>query len=130
MIKSNRELRKFGLVMFVPLALIGGLMIWRGRIEGAYWMFGIAAFFLVSGVVFPKILAPIEIAWMALAKVLSVVMTYVILTLTFYIVITPTGVLMRLLGKDLLNKRWKSSRPSFWEAVEVDGPATRPEKPY
>jgi len=127
--KSNSELRKFGLVMAVPLALIGGLMLWRGR-EGFWWLFGIAAFFLVSGLAVPMVLAPIKKAWMAFARVLSIGMTYVVLTLTFFVVIMPVGFLMRLAGKDSLKLKWKSSEATFWEAVEPDGPTSRADKPY
>ncbi|NQU05238.1 MAG: hypothetical protein HQ568_04030, partial [Calditrichaeota bacterium] len=88
--KTNKELRKFGLVMTVPLTIIGGLLLWRERAAAPY-LLGLAGFFLVTGLAVPIVLLPIEKAWMALAKVLSIVVTYILLTVTFFIIITPMG---------------------------------------
>ena len=127
--KTIGELRKFGLIMAVPLSLIGGLMLWRGRAAGPY-MLALAAFFLITGLVVPGALEPVERIWMEFARRLSVVMTYVILTLTFYLVITPVGLLLRLLGKDLLGRQFDPKMHSYWTPVEPDGPCSRADKPY
>ena len=128
-VKSIRDLRKFGFIMTVPLAVIGGLALWRGRAAGPY-LAALAVFFLAAALLFPRALAPIERTWMAFATKLSVVMTYVVLTLTFYLVITPFGLLLRLLGKDLLQRKLDSDLKSYWMPAEADGPGTRPDKPY
>lgn len=127
--KSVRELRRFGLIMAVPLAALGGLAVWRGRAWGPYAL-GLAAAFLLCGLIAPRILGPVERAWMAFAKVMSIVMTFVILTLTYYLVITPVGLVVRLTGKDSLQLRRSRKRISFWEAVDPDGPCGRPFRPY
>ena len=51
--KTTAELRKFGFVMFVPLALIGGYLWWKGK-GAAPYVGGAALFFLVSGLLFPR----------------------------------------------------------------------------
>lgn len=127
--KTTKELRKFGFVMAVPLALIGGYLWWKGR--GAYpYVLGVSGFFLLSGLLVPRLLGPIEWAWMKFAEVLGAVMTRVILTVAFFVVITPFGLLLRLLGKDLLGLRLDRGAPSYWVSVEADGPCSRPDKPY
>ena len=127
--KSRNELRKFGFVMSVPLALIGGYLWWKGN--GAFlYVLGTAGFFLVSALIVPRILGPIEFVWMKLALVMSAIMTRVILILAFFVVITPMGLLLRLMGKDLLDISPKNVRDSYWQAVERDGPASRADKPY
>jgi hypothetical protein len=128
-IKTKKELRKFGFVMTLPLAIIGGILLWRGRTAAPYFL-SIAAFFLLSGLFLPSILRPIEWVWMKIAEIISAVMTRVILTLTFYLVITPVGLIMRIFGKDLLQMKFKSKRDSYWVPVEKDGPFSRPDKPY
>jgi len=104
-------------------------MAWKGRSAAPYFL-SLTLFFIASGILIPQILAPIEKVWMALARVLSVVMTYVILTLTFYLVITPMGLLVRILGKDLLKLKFKTDEPSYWIKVDPEGPCSHPEKPY
>ena len=97
---TTRELRKFGLVMAAPLTLIGGVLLWRGRTTGMI-LLGLAGLFLLLAGVAPRALAPVERYWMAFAEKLGAVMTRVILTLTFYLVITPIGLLLRLMGGTL-----------------------------
>lgn len=98
-IKSEkRDLRNFGLVMGVVLSIIGGALLWRGR-ETYPYILGLAAFFAVTGLIVPVLLKPIQKAWMALAVVLGFVMTRVILSVLFYLAITPLSLVMRLMGK-------------------------------
>lgn len=127
--KTKKQLRDFGLVMTVPLALIGAYLWWKGR--GAYpYLLGAAGFFLVTGLLVPQILRPIEKVWMKLAEIMGAVMSRVILTLAFYLMITPFGFLLKLMGKDLLDLQLSEQRESYWVATEEDGPSTRPMKPY
>ncbi len=128
--KSPHELRKFGLVMTVPLALIGGVLLWKGRMLAAWILLGLGLFFLLSGLLFPRLLGPIEKAWMWLAEIIGAVMTRVILTIVFYLVLTPIGLFMRLRGRDLLKMKLDPNADSYWEPVDPEGPATRPDKPY
>ncbi len=127
-VKTKKELRKFGLVMTVPLALIGGYLWWKER--GAYpIVLGTGAFFLISGLLYPRILRPIERIWMKFAELVGAIMTRVILSIAFFLIITPMGLLLRVLGKDLLHIRRGAHEKSFWIPVETDGPATHPENP-
>ena len=127
--KTKKELRKFGFVMTVPLALIGGFLLWKGR-GTALYVLAIASFFLLSGLFVPQILRPIEKVWMKLAMAIGAVMNRVILTLTYFLAITPLGLFLRLTGKDLLQIKFDESKESYWVPVEPDGPGTRPDKPY
>jgi len=127
--KSNKELRKFGLVMTVPLAIIGGLLLWKDRPAAPYFLY-LASFFFISSLIVPVILMPIEKAWMALARVLSIVVTYILLILTFIIIVTPMGLFLRLIGKDLLSMKLTSNPGSYWVKVDPDGPCSRVDKPY
>lgn len=127
--KTKQELRKFGLVMTVPLSLIGAYLWWKGR--GAYpYVLGAAAFFLLTGLLVPQVLRPIEKIWMKFAEIMGAIMTRVILTLAFILMVTPLGLLLRLMGKDLLGLRLEPERDSYWIPAEPDGPASRPYKPY
>jgi hypothetical protein len=127
--KTSKELRKFGLIMAIPLLVITGILYWRQKPAMPYFL-TVAIFFLLSGLLIPKILAPVEKIWMRIAEFLSIIMTKVILTLTFYVVITPVGLFLRLSGKDILEKRIEPNQTSYWVPVEPDGPCSRPEKPY
>ena len=126
---DSQRLRKFGIVMALAFVALGLLLLWRERLAGPYLLY-VGAAFLVVAVILPPVLSPIERVWMGLARVLQVVMTMLILTLTFYVVMTPMGFLLRLSGKDLLDMRRDPNAESYWVPVEPDGPMSRPDKPY
>ena len=125
----KRELRWFGLLMAAAFATLGTVSLWRGKFFGPYSL-GLAAAFLLAGLVLPRLLAPIEKAWKGLATLISVVMTYLVLTVLFFVVITPMGVVMRLCGRDALQLRKAPAQRSFWEPVDRDAPLGRPTKPF
>ena len=127
--KSAAELRKFGFVMTAAWSLIGALLWWRGK-AAASWFLGLAAVFLVPALLYPLALAPVERAWMKVAELISAVMTRVVLTLTFFLIITPLAVIRRLMGHDTLGLRPDRAALTYWVPVEPDGPAGRPDKPY
>lgn len=126
---DSKELRKFALVMTIGLALVGGLLFWREKAAWPY-LFYASGFFLLAGLIYPKLLSPIEWIWMKIALVLGFVVTTILVTLTYYLVITPIGLLMRLFGKDPLMLKKRKDMRSFWIDVPADGPTSRPEKPY
>jgi len=126
---ETQRLRKFGLVMAVGFGLIGALLLWRGR-DGAVWLEAVAGAFLVLGLAAPRALRIVEGPWMRLAHLLGLVMTTLILTLTFFLVLTPLGWFLRLTGRDLLGMKGDPAIPSYWVPVEPDGPSSRPDKPY
>lgn len=126
--KSRKALRRYGFVMAGAFGVISALLWWRSS-PGAPYVLGIASFFGIFAIMAPTLLGPIEKIWMAFAEKLSIVMTTLILTVAYYFVITPIGLLLRVMGKDLLKIK-KSQAPSFWQPVEPDGPGTRPDKPF
>ena len=114
-IKSGRkELRRFGLMMGIVLGLLGGFTWWRDK-DCFYYFSIISAFFFFFAFAFPSALKPVNKAWMTLAILMSWVMTRVILSLLFYLGITPMGFLARLFGKDFLELRFnKNTAKSYW----------------
>lgn len=127
--KSPGELRKFGLVMSGALAAVTLLLLFRSKPSWP-WTGGASLVFLFTGLFLPRILTPVEKYWMLFAGVLGFIMTNVLLTLVFFLGVLPTGLLMRLFGKDPLRKGFDRSLDSYWIDVTEDGPGGRPEKPY
>lgn len=127
--KSIKELRKFGLAFGAAMTILGSLLLWRQRSAGPY-VLGLAATVLLLAVVAPRLLQPLEKVLATILRAVMAVVTYVVLVVAFFLVLTPMGLLLRLLGKDLLNMKFPTELPSYWEPVEEDGPATRPEQPY
>lgn len=110
---AGAELRKFGVTVGIFLGLLGGLFLWRGRNYFSYF-FILSAAFLLLGLFMPIALKPIHKVWMGLVMRLGLLMTKVILSILFYLVVTPIGVLARLFGKDFLNSNFDKKADSYW----------------
>ena len=127
--KSVKELRKFGIVVSIPLAIIGLVLLWRQK-DASYYILGISAYLFLSATLLPASLRLVEKGWMAFARVLSAIMTRIILVVAYVLVITPFGLFLRLIGKDLLQTKIDKKRVSYWVPTEEDGPQTRPHQPF
>jgi hypothetical protein len=107
------DLRKFGLTVGGVFILLGVLLLLRHR--SSYLAFcGAGALLIVFGVIWPRALKYVYIAWMALAFTLGFVVSNVILTLFFFLFVTPIGLLARLFRKDFLARRWDKRATSYW----------------
>ncbi len=121
--QSRATLLKFGITMAVVLSVIAGFVFFRGSVpERAFVLWGIAALFLFLGLLIPVGLKPIHKVWMGLAFVMGWFMSRILLSLVFYLTITPVGLIMKLGSKDLLNEKIDKDAKSYWikrEKVEV-----------
>jgi len=126
--KTARELRKFGLVLGAAFAVLSLLLFLR---DNSAWNVTVSfsALLVVTGLLFPTLLRPLEWFWMKLALVMGIVVTNVLLTLVFLIGVTLTGLVMRMLGKDPLGLK-QDGKSTYWQNIEPDGPCSRPDKPY
>ena len=115
--ESNKDLRKFGITVGVVLIMIAAFLFWKQH--NIYFYFGIAGVFLfLAGLIIPIILKPINKAWMTLAIIMGWVMTRVILTILFFIILTPVGFLSKLFRKDFLNQKIDHNKDTYWEIRE------------
>jgi len=110
---GDKEVRKFGLLFAALGVLAGTYMAWKG-IRTQWILFGLAGIFLLTGLVIPRVLRPLYTAWMRFAWVLAWINTRLVLSVFFILVLTPVGLVMRLTGKDLLDKKIDRSARSYW----------------
>lgn len=106
-------LRKFGLMVGGVFCLLGAFLLWR-EVSWAVVFLWIGAPLVVLGAIYPRILRPVYIGWMTLAVVLGAFMTRVLLTLFFFIVLTPVGLFFRLIGRDALHRTLDRDAASYW----------------
>ena len=115
---TRKKLRNFGIPMGICLGLLGALLLWRGKHTYPYF-FALAALFAVVGLSVPRALKYVYKVWMSLAVVLSWVMTRVLLSVIFYVGVTPIGLIGRLLGKDFLSLDVDTGAETYW--IDKDG---------
>lgn len=78
------------------------------------WALAVAAVFMVLAFLSPSLLTPLNKAWMRLGLIIGLVVSPIIMSVMFYLVITPIGLLMRLLGHDLLRLKPNPDTASYW----------------
>ncbi len=122
-----RDLRKFGL-------LVGGvfafLALWFWYRDRHYWTWLLipAGPLLLLGAIYPKSLRLVYLGWMSLALVLGLIVSTILLTVFFYVVITPMGLLARITGKDFLRLKLDPAEASYW--IRREEPAERKPSDY
>jgi hypothetical protein len=113
--------RTFGWVMAVALALVSLVNGWHlGRLWP--WTLCAAALFLVAAWIRPSSLHPLNRLWLKLGRLLHRIVNPIVMGLLFYGAILPTGLAMRLRGKDLLRLKREPGAESYWIA-RAPGPS-------
>ena len=117
-ISSNRS---FGIVFFVVFSLIALYpLTYSGEIR--IWSAIISIIFLVLGLLNSKILAPFNKLWFKFGILLGKIISPIIMGIIFFFVVTPIGLIMRILGKDVLNLKYNKNQ-SYW--IEKNGPKSK-----
>jgi hypothetical protein len=116
MAADRAHLRRFGLVVGGALVAIAAYLLFRGRAPIGRWVAGgLGAPLLALALLRPAWLAPVERAWMAVAAVLGWVNTRILLSVLFFVVLTPISLVGRLFGRDPLARRRGAGRTSYWQ---------------
>jgi Saxitoxin biosynthesis operon protein SxtJ len=110
---SKAELRKFGLTVGGAFLVLGVISWWRGHELPPRVLWTLGILLVVPGALFPSVLGPVQRGWMKFAMVLGHFNTRVILTVLFYLVMTPVGLIIRLF-RDPLDRSLKETTSSQW----------------
>jgi hypothetical protein len=114
--------RSFGLVMTLALAAVTALNAWH---SGKLWPWtgGLAALFVAAALLRPAVLHPLNLVWLRFGLLLHKVVNPVVMALLFYGTVLPTGLIMRLMGKDLLRLKRQPDADSYWIVRRPPGPS-------
>jgi hypothetical protein len=121
---SDRILRQFGFVSLLFFGLLGGYVFWRGSLFGfdlgsaaqtvAVVLWAVAGMAALLSLCCPRANRPLYVALVALTFPIGLVVSFGIMTVLFYLVITPLGLVMRLLGKRPIHVKWKTDGSTYW----------------
>ncbi|MDP6175569.1 MAG: SxtJ family membrane protein [Rhodospirillales bacterium] len=114
--------RAFGLVFVVVLLIIACWPLFDGATPRPWWL-ATAALLALIAFIRPGLLAPFNRAWTKFGLLLHKIVNPIIMGLVFYLTVTPTGLIMRLLGKDPLRLRFDHEAKSYWIERTPPGPA-------
>jgi hypothetical protein len=114
---SPAALHKFGMAVGMVLVIIGSVMFWFDT-PGFIYFTLTGTFLVFSALVFPKVLKPLNQAWMTLAILLGFVMTRVILMFLYYFILTPVAFLARATGQKFIEKGFDKKKETYWNYRE------------
>lgn len=116
---DRRELRRFAVAMLVGFSLLGLFAAWRAKEVGngsiILWAIGVS---LAMGAFVPKLGRVAYLGVYLPSSIMGYVVSNVILALMFFLVITPLGIILRLMGKDLLQQR-RPKQKAMWTPVKA-----------
>ena len=113
--------KSFGVVFFLVFLLISLYpLINDGNLR--IWSFVISIIFLILGILNSKILSPLNKIWFKFGLLLGKIISPIVMGIIFFIVVTPTGLILRLFQKDVLNLKFNNNN-TYW--IEKSGPKSK-----
>jgi len=115
--------RSFALVFAAVFCIVGLFPLLGDGGAVRWWALGIAAAFVATGLVAPRILRPLNAAWYRFGLAIARVVNPVVMGLLFFVFVTPMALVMRALGKNPLKLRFDPEAESYWIERQPPGPA-------
>ncbi len=113
---SRRDLNILALLFFAIPSAIGAWQLWKGNSGGWIWI-AVGAVLVISRL-FPPLFRRIYRLWIGFSVVLGFFVSRILLTIIFFVVITPTGIIMKLMGKDPMDRKFDPKVTSYWKRKE------------
>ena len=113
--------RSFGIVFFIVFLLVSIYPLINDE-EIRIWSLIISIIFLLLGLLNSQILTPLNQIWFKLGIFLGKIVSPIVMGIIFFLVVTPTGIIMRILKKDLLNLKYSDDK-SYW--IKKKGPKSK-----
>ena len=110
---KKREIRKFGTIAFIFFGVLCSLGIWRQKVIPIF-LFGLLSLFGLGFILLPSLLEPLYYGWLKITHYIGRLITAFILTLAYYLVITPTAWIKRLFGGLPLPIKPDKSVSTYW----------------
>lgn len=111
---TRRELRDFGLLLGAIVAGLFGLVLpFLKHHHYALWPWIVLVVLSAPALLWPTALRPLHFVWIRFGHVLGWVNQRIVLTILFYVVLMPTGFIMRMLGRDPMARRFDRQQPTY-----------------
>jgi hypothetical protein len=101
--------------MAIPACLFALVMLYREHTRAAAILGLVAALFVLFALVAPKLLEPVEAAWMTFARILGAINTRIIMGILYFVFIVPLGLIFKIVGRDEMKRRRVAASVSNWE---------------
>ena len=110
---DKKEIRKFGIIAFVFFGCLCALGLWKQKPVATY-LFGVLSLLGIGFILLPSLLKPVHNIWLRIAHLIGRTVTKLVLTLAYYLVITPSALIKRVFGGRPLPTRPDRKLVSYW----------------
>lgn len=112
----DRVLRQFAAIWFPAIFALVGYSFARqsGRWTATLVVWSVVAIVAVAGTIKPRLMRPIFVGWMVAVFPIGWAVSRLLLVFIYYVVVTPIGLVMRLVGRDPMQRRFDRSATSYW----------------
>ncbi len=121
---DKKQLRQFGLIAFVAFFALAGLIAWKNGLFGFDFgaagpvimkvFLGLGAASGLLALIAPILLLPLYLALMILSYPIGFVISYVLMGILFYGLLTPVGLVFRIIGRDALKRKFDPDASSYY----------------
>ena len=105
--------RNFGLVFFIIFLIVSFWPLMHSE-PIRIWAIFVSLLFLILGLTDSKILTPLNKLWFKFGIILGNVVSPIVMGLIFFLVVTPIGLFMKIIGKDFLNLKYDNKKKTYW----------------
>ena len=116
--KNKSSNKSFGIVFFVVFFLISIYPLMNSN-DIRLWSLSISLLFLILGLMNSKILSPLNRLWFKFGIILGKIISPIVMGVIFFLIVTPIGLIMRMLKKDILNLKF-NNKETYW--INKKGP--------
>lgn len=110
---TKKDIRKFSYLVGGIFILVSIFLLWKDS-SSFNIILSIGVALVLLGLIVPIILKPIYLIWMVFAVILGWIMTRVILTIVFYLVVSPIGLISKLFRKNFLDLSFRTNSDTYW----------------
>jgi len=113
---TQKELRSFGWISLVMLTIIALLLHWLKGLSWPYvlWISAAGLLICILSLISTKLVKPVFIALQVITYPIGVVISFIIMAIFYYLVLTPVGLVFKLIGKDSLNRNFNKQAATYW----------------
>jgi len=117
---DKTTLRKFGITLAMILSFIALIQLKKYNPMLSSWFGIVSASILAISIISPIIILPIYVIIHTISKIIGWINTKILLSIVFFAIFTPIGLVLRLFNKDLLDKKIDKNARSYWNAIEEE----------
>ena len=111
--KSQSSNRSFGILFFIVFLILSLWPLKNGNNFNLYFLIT-SGIFLILGSINSKLLTPLNKTWIKFGEILGLIIAPIVMSLVYFVILTPVSLIVRLFGKDLLGLKFIKENETYW----------------